>query len=155
MEILLLIVKSYNSLRISLLPFHTTWAYVGLELLVSKRGVPPPEAMTRVPLTWTITQPFWTFPGFESIGEENVGGCHSNGCGNNDQDEIGILLYNERVVDYARNAVNSLRQLLLFPYQIVKVNEKLHQGKKRGRNTEYSNSKNPNKPRFWLGTKDI
>lgn len=47
------------------------------------------------------------------------------------------------------------KYLLLFPYQTVNVNEKLHQGKKRGRNTEYSDSKNPNKPRFWLGAKVI
>lgn len=61
-----------------------------MEFLVSKGGMPPPGAMKRGPVNWTPMWPFWNFHGFEPTGKENRSGCHSNGCGNN-QEEIGIL----------------------------------------------------------------
>ena len=73
-----------------LLPFPATWSYVALELLVSKGGIALPGVVTRSAVNWTALWPFWTFHCFEPTGKENRGGCHSNGCGIN-QEEIRIL----------------------------------------------------------------
>lgn len=78
-----------------------------------------------------------------------MGGCPSNGCGN-DQEEIVILLHNEGMVDYARNPVNSLKYLLLFSYQIVKVSEKLHQEKEEVETLSIQIQRTPTSESFGL-----
>lgn len=102
------------------------WNYVSLELLLSKKR----DAYTRGHDKRSIELDCYVailyFPWLGINRKKNVGRCHSSGCGN-DQEEFGSLLYYKGMVDCAsaRNPVNSLKYLLLFPRQIVKVNEKL------------------------------
>lgn len=73
-----------------LLPFPATWSYVALELLVSKGGIVSTRGHDKKSSELDSFVAVLDFHCFEPTGKENRAGCHSNGCGIN-QEEIRIL----------------------------------------------------------------